>query len=244
MKYKLSIITVTYNCQDTICETLESILKQDFKKMELLIIDGKSSDETLKIIKSYKNDFFKKNCLLNVRSEDDEGIADAFNKGIDAAQGEWIYFLNSGDIFYEENTLIEIFQGKENYDIITGRVEVVESGKRFPKNLEKAYNIGMIAHQGTFIKKQKLNDLKFNKKTKIRMDYEFFLKLLKKIEKKDVYFYNKKPISYYRADGISSINRKLYHIEGIKIANQLRVKYKYSILMKDIIKYLLRKINK
>ena len=88
----VSIITVVYNAEEFLEETILSVLNQDYKNIEYIIIDGGSTDLTLDIIKKYheKIDIFV--------SEDDKGIFDAMNKGIGLANGEWLNFLNAGDV--------------------------------------------------------------------------------------------------------------------------------------------------
>ena len=89
---KISIITITFNSEKTLEETIESVLSQNYPNLEYLIIDGGSSDGTLEIVKRYKDkiDF--------VISEPDRGISDAFNKGIRYATGEIVGIINSDDL--------------------------------------------------------------------------------------------------------------------------------------------------
>ncbi|MCK4799036.1 MAG: glycosyltransferase [Spirochaetes bacterium] len=96
---KISIITVVYNSKNTIKETIESVLHQDYPLIEYIIIDGQSNDGTLDIIKMYKDKISK------LISEKDNGIYDAMNKGIKLANGDIIGILNSDDIF-ENNKVI------------------------------------------------------------------------------------------------------------------------------------------
>src|SRR3989338_780018 len=99
---KVTIITVCKNAQDTIEETIKSVASQDYKDIEYLIIDGKSTDETLKIINKYKNK------IDNIISEPDKGIYYAMNKGIKRSTGDLVYFLNSGDLFFDKNTVLNV----------------------------------------------------------------------------------------------------------------------------------------
>lgn len=85
-----SIILATYNCGRKVESTIESILSQNRNLFELIVIDGASSDDTLEHIKKYAGD-------LTLRSEKDAGIYHAFNKGIDGAAGEYLYFIGAGD---------------------------------------------------------------------------------------------------------------------------------------------------
>ena len=83
-----SIITVNYNSGVMIKDTIESVINQDFKNFEYIIIDGKSNDESLKIINSYN----EKGAIQKLISEKDKGIHDAMNKGVEIAEGEFLYF--------------------------------------------------------------------------------------------------------------------------------------------------------
>jgi glycosyltransferase involved in cell wall biosynthesis len=92
---KISIITVVYNAKSFLEETIESVLSQNFNNFEYIIIDGGSIDGTLDIIKKYQD-----RITLWV-SEPDRGIYDAMNKGIKMAKGEFVCFINAGDVLLE-----------------------------------------------------------------------------------------------------------------------------------------------
>ena len=91
MAYKLSIITINYNNKNGLLKTVESVVNQKNKDFEYLIIDGGSSDESISVIDAYKTEI---NYYI---SEKDSGVYNAMNKGIKAANGEFVLFLNSGD---------------------------------------------------------------------------------------------------------------------------------------------------
>lgn len=111
-KIKISIITVCYNSEKTIKQTIDSVVSQKIKEIEHIIIDGGSSDKTLSIIKKNFSSIQK------IISEPDKGIYDAMNKGIQNASGEIIGFLNSDDFFSNENVLSGVLkQFNENPSI-------------------------------------------------------------------------------------------------------------------------------
>jgi glycosyltransferase involved in cell wall biosynthesis len=100
---KISIITVTYNAAQVLEQTIRSVVKQTFTDYEYIIIDGSSTDTTVDIISRYATH------LAYWHSEPDKGLYDAMNKGLKAARGEYIWFMNAGDEIYSHDTLSAIF---------------------------------------------------------------------------------------------------------------------------------------
>lgn len=127
---KASIITITYNAEKTIQKTLESVAAQSYKNIEHIIIDGNSSDNTVKICESYPH-------ISTLISEKDRGIYDAFNKGIKLASGDLIGFLNADDVFYDSHALCELV-------------------KAFDKDTDCVFgNVVYMNHQGTIVRRWK-----------------------------------------------------------------------------------------
>lgn len=118
----ISIITVVRNGATTIEKTILSVINQDYNDFEYLIIDGVSTDGTLNRINNYSDS------IKTVISEPDKGIYDAMNKGIALAKGDWIYFLGSDDILYENSTLSQVFSNDlSGVDVIYGNVKFLHS---------------------------------------------------------------------------------------------------------------------
>ena len=92
-KPKITIVTITYNAERYLEQTITSVIEQTYTNREYIVVDGNSSDGTLDIIKKYESE------IDNWISEPDNGIADAMNKGIDLATGDYILFLHSDDCF-------------------------------------------------------------------------------------------------------------------------------------------------
>jgi glycosyltransferase involved in cell wall biosynthesis len=101
--FKISIVVVSLNTKKDTVNTINSILLQSYKNYEILVIDGKSNDGTVEFLRKNSN-------KINFISKKDKGIYDAMNKGSHLASGEWIMFLNSGDIFYNNKVLSNIFK--------------------------------------------------------------------------------------------------------------------------------------
>lgn len=99
---KVSIITVCYNAENSIEETILSVINQTYKNIEYIVIDGASTDRTVDIIEKYRNK------IAYFVSERDTGIYNAMNKAIGASQGDFIYFLNAGDTIYSTETVEKV----------------------------------------------------------------------------------------------------------------------------------------
>ncbi len=180
----ISIITASYNSSKTIEDTLISVLNQTYLEFEYIIIDGNSTDETLKIIEAYKPKFKEKKILFKVVSESDEGIYDAWNKGIMIAKGKWIGFLGSDDRYYENALKAYALLANMNnkIDYISSKVEVVSNKKVMKtivgqwkwKTFKKYMNVAHVGslHSSEYFKKYGL----FNIDYKIAGDYEMLLR--------------------------------------------------------------------
>ena len=144
-----SIIIPTYNCEDLMKQTLDSIVIQKEELFECIIIDGLSKDKTLHIIKEYASKYSN----IHYVSEKDKGVYDAMNKGIDLVKGKYLYFLGAGDTL-DENALFNVNNEIEDEDFVLGRSYHVSRKEFFYMPLKKSdliYNF--INHQAIFYKK-------------------------------------------------------------------------------------------
>src|SRR5690606_15093675 len=152
-----SIITVVYNNVRDIAYTIESVLCQTYTNIEYIIVDGASTDGTLDVITSYHDR------IDVVISEKDKGIYDAMNKGLAAAHGDYVLFLNSGDELFDENTIQNVVEEGKGADIIYGNTKLVNEQRhiigdrrhRAPVNFNwQSFRYGMnICHQAIYVKR-------------------------------------------------------------------------------------------
>lgn len=207
---KVSIITVTYNSAKTVADTLRSVKNQSYKNIEHIVIDGASIDDTVKIAHSYPNTIIK--------SEPDNGIYDAMNKGVNMATGDIIGILNSDDFYPNDNIIQSIVNTfyKHKTDSVFGDVKFVS-----PTNLDKvtrhyssanwnpqkfAYGY-MPAHPSFFVKRifyEKYGLFKTD--YEIGADYELLIRFL--YVHKISYHYIKQSLITMRAGGVSNRNIK------------------------------------
>ncbi|HNO70687.1 MAG TPA: glycosyltransferase family 2 protein [Bacteroidia bacterium] len=228
---KVSIITVCYNAESTIEFALQSVLNQDYKDIEYIVIDGASSDMTLSIIKKYEGKIAK------IVSEKDNGMYYALNKGIELATGDVVGLLHADD-FYASNKIISRivteFQSK-NIDAVYGDLQYVfkeDINKVFRNWNSNPYNPSLFLkgwmppHPTFFVKRKCYKDFgKFNTTFSISADYELMLRFLYKHNIKATYI--PEVIVKMRVGGVSNISiqnrikanmedRRAWKINGLK----------------------------
>lgn len=231
-----SIIVVSLNTKKKLHNTLESIYRQKIypKNYEIIVIDGMSVDGTQEEILKKNNNIDK------LIIEQDTGIYDAMNKGIKYANGEWIIFLNSGDLFYKNDVLRKIHSYKLNEnDVIYGDT-VVDNKKLKYRINGKVFNENCInipfCHQSSFVKSHLLKKYNFDLEYKICSDFDFFIKVKKKSK-----FFKKVNliISTVEGGGLSDKRRFTAFIENSKIIlknkllfkNFLKITYFFLLLL-------------
>ncbi|WP_163400301.1 glycosyltransferase family 2 protein [Flavobacterium fluviatile] len=247
MRPSISIVTVVYNDVKGIVKTIESIKRQSFKDFEYIIVDGLSTDGTSEVLSKNCNFIDKYIC------EKDNGITDAFNKGLKYASGKWIYFLNSGDYFFDAAILEKIyfnFLNNSPYDVISGRVKIVDSigvylGYNHPNRkveIEELYQSNIIAHQASFVKSELFNRIGNFKNYEIHMDYDFWIRALKN---KTSFCLIDLEVANFTTNGVSSQRTNFIKAkrEMLTILMSYNVISKYEakiILVSDYVKYSLK----
>lgn len=186
---KISIITSTYNSEKTVKDTFDSILNQTYKDIELLVIDGKSKDNTLEIVRQYEKKFQGR---LKYISESDKGIYDAMNKGIRMATGDVVGILNSDDLYMDNKVLEDIANTfiHENIDAVYGNLifveendttKVVRTWKGSQYKPESFLNGWHPAHPTFYVRREVYEkygvfDISFN----VSADFELMLRFIEK----------------------------------------------------------------
>ena len=202
---KVSIITVCKNAQDTIEETIKSIINQSYSDIELVIIDGDSSDNTKEILEQCSEKIAY--CL----SESDTGVYNAMNKGIKAAKGDILYFLNANDYLFDENVIADVVAAfkSSKADILWGGLANLGTNGEIQickeNYIDKLFflNGENMCHQCIFYKSELFNKYGFyDESFKIAADYDFNLKVL--IKNKVKYTVFERIIAKFSLGGFST----------------------------------------
>lgn len=159
---KISIIIVTYNAAETLQACLDSIYRQKYPSLEIIVIDGLSTDSTVKMLEQNTDR------IACWKSEKDEGIYDAMNKGTQHATGDWIYFLGADDVLFDDFTQLA-HELKDNHLIYYGRVMTL-GGPTIPVN-EYGFAKYGLCHQAMIYPRAVFDKYHFNTRYKISADY-------------------------------------------------------------------------
>lgn len=142
---KISIITIAYNSEETIEDTIKSVLAQDYPNLEYVIIDGASKDGTMDIVNKYRDR------IATIISEPDKGIYDAMNKGVAAATGDVIGILNSDDFYASTTGLSEVMSKFNTMEIEGLYADLVYVDRENPDKVVRRWKAGQY-HPGMFLK--------------------------------------------------------------------------------------------
>ncbi|TDB64498.1 glycosyltransferase family 2 protein [Arundinibacter roseus] len=243
---KISIITVVYNGEKTIRDTINSVLSQDYSDLEYIVVDGKSDDSTVAIIQSFGNQITK------FISEKDQGIYDAMNKGISLATGDVIGLLNADDFYASNSILSEVAQKfrESDADAVYGDLDYINVEN--PMQITRSWKAGpykhnyfmwgwMPPHPTFFIKKEwytRFGGFRLDLNT--AADYELMLRMIHKLHAKPVYI--QKVLVKMRAGGASnnSLHNRLLANQSDAMAwkvNDIKP-YFFTIWLKPIRKIL------
>ena len=216
--HKISIITVTKNSEKFLEDCIISVNNQTYKNYEHLIIDGNSSDNTMNIIKKHE----KK--IAYYLSENDKGIYDAMNKGIDLASGDIIGILNSDDYFYENALQIvkTYFETVPEIDFLFGSVHkhIIKHGF-YPKKIYWTFNFYTSHSLGFFIKSSSQKKIGYyNIKYKYSADYDLFYRMIVKLKMIGTSTKKNEIMGFFNPHGLSS---RLRYIDYLNENTRIRL---------------------
>lgn len=219
------MITVCYNAEDTIEKTIESVINQSYENIEYLIIDGGSPDKTWNIIQRYID-------IPNIKmlSEPDKGLYNAMNKGTSMATGEYIIFMNSGDVFYD-NDVIRNAVPFLTAQLVYGNVIRLTSKGRILERYYGRHHVmrlllqgRMMCHQSIFTRTDIMKQYQFDEKYTITADYDFIMRL--KHDKCSMCYLNQ---TVSIVDNIEGISSSLANMETMRREDDQSLKENFPV---------------
>ncbi|MGV6861811.1 MAG: glycosyltransferase family 2 protein [Putridiphycobacter sp.] len=237
-KIIISIITISYNNINGLKKTIDNVFNQNINILEHIIIDGNSNDGTKTYLKSIEKNYLK------WVSEKDKGIYDAMNKGIKMAKGEWVIFMNAGDIFANTDIVSDFYNQNFTADLVYGNCKISYTNQYSRISKPNALNTlwkGMsFSHQTVFIKCDIIIQNKFDTTYKYCADFNQIFQLFLKHYKFEFW---DNLIAIIEAGGISDTKRYISTNEVYKINRRLEPKLKkhFYFVPKIILGYLISK---
>ena len=204
----VTVVTVCRNVKSSLEKTMNSLLHQSYAHIDYVIIDGASTDGTPEMLGKTEG--------IRWISEPDKGIYDAMNKGIRMAEGEWVIFMNAGDVFASDDTLSKVFSVERDADVIYGDVIKGDSIKKAepPHNGHRMY----FCHQSAFVRTSCLKEFPFDIQHRMSADFK---------QMKQLYLAGKTfmqldfPIAVFDTSGVSNAQRSKGLYDNIQVIREV-----------------------
>lgn len=239
---KFTVITITYNAEKVLERTLQSVLTQTYEDVEHLIIDGASKDKTLALAEAYKkaSDDSGQGHKVIIKSEPDEGIYDAMNKGLTQVSGDYIVFMNAGDFFPQDDTLEEIahrchlneLPSAELPAVLYGNTDIVDGEGRYlhPRRLQppakltwRSFRHGMlVCHQAFYARTDIAKNIQYDMQYRYSADVDWCIRVMKEADRLGLPLYNiNKVVANYTEEGATT----LHHHESLRERYRVMVQH-------------------
>ena len=226
---RFSIVTITYNAEQVVQRTLDSVLHQTYQDVEHLIVDGASTDRTMALAEQYKqrSDTSDNGHKVIIKSEPDHGIYDAMNKGLTQASGEYVVFLNAGDFFPEADTLEKIvhechlyeYPAAERPGVLYGNTNIVDSEGRFlhPRRLQppeqlswRSFRHGMlVCHQAFYARTDIAKNTQYDTRYRFSADVDWCIRVMRETERMGLQLRNTHMVvANYTEEGATTRNHR------------------------------------
>ncbi len=234
---RITYVTITYNAAGVLQRTLDSVLSQDYPDITHLIIDGASTDGTLKMVDDYigRSNAADNGHRIQVMSEPDEGIYDAMNKGLRSLDGDYVCFLNAGDFLPAADTVskivgyISLAAGEENMPaVLYGDTDIVDGEGRFlhhrrlspPENLSwKSFRQGMlVCHQAFYARADFAIATPYDMQYRYSADVDWCIRVMKAAAKENVPLLNlKMVVANYTQEGQTTLHHRESLLERYRV---------------------------
>ena len=229
---RITYVTITFNAAKVLQRTLDSIMQQDYPNIVHLIIDGASTDDTLRLVDDYiaRSNASENGHRIQVTSEPDKGIYDAMNKGLRSLDGDYVCFLNAGDFLPAPDTVSRIAEAITNTQspspntsqlpaVVYGNTDIVDGEGRFlhhrrlspPENLTwKSFKQGMlVCHQAFYARTDFAIATPYDMQYRYSADVDWCIRVMKAAEKENIPLLNlKMVVANYTEEGQTTLHHR------------------------------------
>ena len=238
---KITVVTVTYNAEQTLERTLQSVASQTYPHVEHLIVDGLSSDGTLSLIQEYAEDNSVCDTPHEIQfiREPDSGLYDAMNKAIDNANGDYLVFLNAGDKFHSDDTLERVVEtissvhGNEFDEatwpaVLYGETDIVDYNGTFLRHRRlqtpevltwRSFLSGMlVCHQSFYVRTDMARQFHYNLRYRFSGDFDWCIRIMKDAQQQGQSLFNTRMVlTDYLSEGMTTKNHRKSLMERFRI---------------------------
>lgn len=238
---KITVVTVTYNAEQTLERTLQSVASQTYPHVEHLIVDGLSNDGTLSLIQEYAEDNSVCDTPHEIQfiREPDSGLYDAMNKAIDNANGDYLVFLNAGDKFHSDDTLERVVEtvssvhGNEFDEatwpaVLYGETDIVNDNGEFLRHRRlqtpevltwRSFLSGMlVCHQSFYVRTDVARQFHYNLRYRFSGDFDWCIRIMKEAKQKGMSLFNTRMVlTDYLSEGMTTKNHRKSLLERFRI---------------------------
>ncbi len=238
---RFTIVTITWNAEKVLQRTLDSVLMQTYEAVEHLIVDGKSKDGTVLMAEQYKkkSDTSGKGHKVIIRSEPDQGIYDAMNKGLTQASGDYIVFMNAGDFFPADDTLEQIVhhcrlceKGSSEWPgVLYGNTDIVDGEGCYlhPRRLQppaqlswRSFRQGMlVCHQAFYARIDIAKNVQYDTRYRYSADVDWCIRVMKETERLGLELCNTgMVVANYTEEGTTTQNHRASLKERFRVMSR------------------------
>lgn len=238
---KITVVTVTYNAEQTLERTLQSVASQTYPRVEHLIVDGLSVDGTLSLIQEYAEDNSVCDTPHEIQfiREPDSGLYDAMNKAIDNANGDYLVFLNAGDKFHSDDTLERVVEtvssvhGNEFDEatwpaVLYGETDIVDDNGVFLRHRRlqtpevltwRSFLSGMlVCHQSFYVRTDMARQFHYNLRYRFSGDFDWCIRIMKDAQQQGQSLFNTRMVlTDYLSEGMTTKNHRKSLLERFRI---------------------------
>ena len=238
---KITVVTVTYNAEQTLERTLQSVASQTYPRVEHLIVDGLSVDGTLSLIQEYAEDNSVCDTPHEIQfiREPDSGLYDAMNKAIDNANGDYLVFLNAGDKFHSDDTLERVVEtvssvhGNEFDEatwpaVLYGETDIVDDNGVFLRHRRlqtpevltwRSFLSGMlVCHQSFYVRTDMAHQFHYNLRYRFSGDFDWCIRIMKDAQQQGQSLFNTRMVlTDYLSEGMTTKNHRKSLLERFRI---------------------------
>ena len=226
---RFTVVTITYNAEAVLERTLQSVLRQTYEGVEHLIVDGNSKDGTMAMAEQYKqkSDASDNHHKVIIQSEPDRGIYDAMNKGLTQASGDYIVFMNAGDFFPQDDTIVQIVHRchlsemptAELPAVLYGNTDIVdgEGHYLYPRRLQppaqltwRSFRHGMlVCHQAFYVRTDIAKNLPYDTQYRFSADVDWCIRVMREADRMGLPLYNINiVVANYTEEGATTKNHQ------------------------------------